>query len=439
MKRQRRVIILGLVGLGAAVGAGATLGAGPAPSPQRLAPDTIAAALRTATAEARAGRAPRADQILRAVLSHDADHRAAAEQLRTLHRGRSVDPPADEAAVRETMALLGRGFTRIETEHFVVLSDADNVWTRTKADLLERTLDQFHRAMRHMGLESVPPEHKLLCVLINDHAAYVAFARTHDGVEGAWVSGYYASLGNRVVFYNDATGPAFIDAQEQLDGLRDRAEEAQRLADEARRQRQGQLADRLRTEARRYMTHADGERLRLADQAAIASLAKTTHEAAHLVAFNCGLQSRAHQYPFWLSEGFATNFEAISPRAPFGPDRPVAHRLEAFAAAIQANQLIPLERFIPMTSLAGELSADQARQAYAQAYALFRYLYRYERAALAAFFRDLQAQPAGNADPVAVLTLFQRRFGELRALERRWLDEQAQTLAQQIADARDVE
>src|SRR5690606_24946351 len=205
------------------------------------------------------------------------------------------------------------------------------------------------------------------------HAAYAAFAREHDGVEAGWVAGYYASRTNRVVFYNDATGPALRNAAQQIEQYREMAQTAERRAVSARSAEERESAAALREQAKRFKAHLNAEQSRLQDQVEAASITKTIHEATHLIAFNCGLQSRAHQYPFWLTEGLASSFETLDARKAFGPDASMEGREREFAEVVRQGKLAPLDVLVQLNSLT-DADAETARAMYAQAQALFRYL-----------------------------------------------------------------
>jgi hypothetical protein len=344
--------------------------------------------------------------------------------------------PVDEPAVARTLAALGPGVTRTETDHFVILCDGSAEWSRGTASLLETTADQFTRLMRHLDQPIAPLPGKLQCVLIRDHDRFEAFAAAQDDVDARWMGGYYATHTNRIVFYDTLTAPDFLEASRKLDGFETEAKRAEQQARDASKANR-KLSRAYRDLAERVRDAEDQQRGLLKGQAARAGAAKTTHEAAHLLAFNAGLQLRSRQYPFWLSEGLATCFEASSVDAArkglFGPDRENTVRQREFAAALSAASLIPLEAFVELNS-PPENDEATARVMYAQAHALFRWLHRYEKESLGGIFRDLAAEPAGNITPERQGQLFRARFGDLARLERRWLRE-AGTEALRVAAA----
>ena len=362
-----------------------------------------------------------ADTLLREIIEREPDHAGAALLLRELYTARGFELPVDETALQQTLGALGPDYRQTETDHFVVLSNGDSKWTRQRSALLERAHHQFSRVMNQLGLEVVPPQQKMLCVLIADHGDYQRFASLHDRVEAPWVAGYYASLSNRIVMYDDATGPTFERLAQQLGELDGQAEQAAMVAMDARQAGERDYA-RAAAEHARYMDSlAASERKRIEGVLREISDAKAVHEATHQVAFNCNLQSRAHQYPFWLTEGLATCFEPPDPRRAFGPDIASETREAEWDRVLDEGKQMPLRQLVGLVGLDHAHNNEEAAVAYAQAYALFRYLFRYEREALAAYFRDIQREPAGRISPKRQVELFEARFGDIEALERQWM------------------
>lgn len=337
-------------------------------------------------------------------------------------------PPVDVASLRATLESLGEDFKSSETDHFIIVSDGEASWVRSTALLLEATNDCFNRFMGRLGLPIVQPREKLQCVLIRDHARFEAFAMGQDGVAAGWMGGYYATHTNRVVFYDAETSPEFLRARRRLEEFALEEKRGRDRARDARREGRKESEEAYRMLASHAREARERQHRVLADRAAQAGAAKTTHEAAHLLAFNRGLQLRSRQYPFWLSEGLATCFEAESVEAArkgrFGPDHPNPVREKEFGEALSEGELIPLEALVEMAAPAAD--ENVARIMYAQAHSFFRWVYRYERAALAGLFSDIAREPAGGAGGIGPRRhgeLFRARFGDPARLERRWLRE----------------
>ncbi len=355
-----------------------------------------------------------ADLWLRAILRETPDDPDAASALRSIYEQPGVDIPIDEAALARATALVGPGFSVTKTEHFVILSNCGTEWTTAKAGLLERTYKQYGRMMDRLGLQWTPPRHRMLCVLIKDHPQYAAFAREHDGVSAPWVGGYYAGASNRVVFYDDITGPAYEHAIAELDEYDELARESRTEARKVRDERAAVLDDR----ADRILSFTQGERRRLEVEAARTNTAKTIHEAIHMISYNCGMMDRSRLFPFWLSEGLACSFETEESTEAFGPDRESPAREEEWREIVEHKRVIPLELLVTLTDVPAD-DRVMAEAMYAESYALFSYLYRFRREELAAYVRAVEAEPRGRARPERLLELFESHFGSPGALQRR--------------------
>lgn len=366
----------------------------------------------------RGGAFGQADRFYRSAWSDLSTRAIAARELRRMHRRSGFRRAVDEEQVGEIERILGPSFVRTETDHFVILSDADRGWTRERARLLERTALQFRRVMERISYPMVPPEKKLLCVFFEKHEMYRGFASVQDGVEASWIAGYYTGLANRAVFYDDRTGPSFLTAYSRLDGHQETVEQTRAQVISLRRQKDMDGARNLSEQADNLERELKRERARLLEEVRESSESKAIHEATHLLAFNCGVQSRTREYPFWLTEGLASSFETSNPNAAFGPDRPTEYRESEFVRASHVG-LIPLEEFVGMTTVP-ENDGDLADVLYAQAYSLFAYLYRYERQALGAYLQDVWTQDTGVRSTESHRELFVKHFGRIGALEHRW-------------------
>lgn len=332
----------------------------------------------------------------RAVLREAPDNPEASGELMRLYDEGRLELRPDEEAVASLRDALGEGFYRIETTWFVVLSDCDEVWTAARAGVLERTARQYRRMMDRLGLAWTPPEHKLVCVFFAQHADFVAFAKEHDGVEATWVSGYYATAGNRVAFYDEATSPGVRRAVARLE----EAEADSRLDPSV-------TLSEARTE--------------LMEHARQASVAKTVHEAVHMLAFNCGLQRRSRSYPFWFTEGLASAFETTEPRHNFGPT------IEQPDVRAQLRSVDEDGRLMDMTELIGVVDAsavdsEKVSVMYAMSSSFFRYLYRFERDGLASYTRALWRAEPGQMSAEEHVALFREHIGDEQTLGRRWLE-----------------
>ncbi|RMD63806.1 MAG: DUF1570 domain-containing protein [Planctomycetota bacterium] len=340
---------------------------------------------------------------------------AAAQRLWRLHERRDYVLPVPQQQVQETRRALSSDFSLYETPHFVMLTDASRAAAVKTASLLERTRERFFRVMRSVAPEAAPPATKLLCVLFADEQAYRDFAREFDRVEAPWVAGYYASVSNRIVLYDDATSSAVASALEALEQQRLHAQQQARHA-----RRQGVT---MQVSQRDLNQSYERRRRSMLEQARSAATEKVVHETTHLLAFNSGVQSRLHSQPFWLTEGLATAFETDRPEQAFGPAQPSPRR-QAEAARLLADELpLPLRELVSLTDVS-TVAEERIDALYAASYALFVYLHRRQRRALGRYLAALGSEPPGEIASQRLLELFEDNFGDADRLERtllRWL------------------
>ncbi|MBX3364297.1 MAG: DUF1570 domain-containing protein [Phycisphaeraceae bacterium] len=347
-----------------------------------------------------------AELWFRAAHTHPQVRVEAADQLRRLdvHPGFRLD--VDEAQLSQALAELPRGYRRIESRHFVVLSDADPAWVRSRIAMMEKTRHEYFRAVRKIDPGVVPHQHKLLCVLMEHYEDFLEFSRRQDGVVSAWVAGYYSVPQNRVVFYNDANGPAFGSALRSLAGRESELRPAVRHAGGGGPRAIGASAPADQgAQVRRVREEIEADARNFA-------VAKTVHETVHLLAFNTGLQRRDRAYPLWLSEGLASSFETHETTGLFGPERPSPIRQASFERLRDEGRLMPWARLVTLLEVP-EGEPDSVEQIYAQAHTLLTLLYRTERQALGAYFQELSARNLSTAEHLAA---FERHFGPVSRL-----------------------
>jgi len=336
-----------------------------------------------------------AAEAWRAVLDAQPDHAEASVAIRKLYDDGLVRISVDDEEVGTLEQTLGHGFFRVETPWFIILSDCGEVWTAARAGVLERAARQYRRTMDALDLRWQPPAHKLVCVLFAEHGDFVAFAGESDGVQASWVAGYYATHTNHAAFYDEATSPSVQRASARI-------EEAKSSADR---------------DHRRDLTNAKKD---LMTHAREASIAKTIHEAIHMLAFNCGLQRRSRSYPFWFTEGLASSFETTDPRRAFGPASDEDSLAEELSAKRREGVLISITELIGVTD-PKEIDSARAAVLYAESHSFFRYLYRYEREELARYSRALWRAQSRELSGASHVALFREHIGDEKKLERRWL------------------
>lgn len=380
---------------------------------------TSSASLLSAAESAAKSDFPRADQLYRQAWNNPKDRHQAALSLWNLYRAPGVKLQVDVNAISTAISQLGPGFFRHDTSHFVILSNCDRGFIQSRAELLERTRSQFYRVADRLGLDTLPHKTKLICILINDRDAYLAFARARDNLQSAWIAGYYSTKSNRIVFYNDTSNPDLAAAKENLSKARAQVSDARTRAVQAQQDGNPGLAQRLTAAADDLESRIKVQDARIAATAADTSTAKTIHEAIHLLAFNTGAQRASRDYPFWLSEGLATAFETDDPRSAFGPDRSASRqRLDRFRELQAQGKMRPLSELVSMTDADG-CDANAAESIYCQSTALFTYLYKTNPQALGRYMRALTDSTPGRLGASQQLSLFVSSFGDTGNLEAR--------------------
>jgi hypothetical protein len=253
---------------------------------------------------------------------------------------------------------------------------------------LERLYKAFTSYWRNEGLELHDPEFPLAVVVFADRATYQNFSR--DDLPGGVgnIVGFYSLRSNRVNMFD-------LSGAEALRGPANR---------------RGSLRE---------------INLLLSQPAAVPLVATIVHEATHQIAFNCGLQMRYADIPLWLCEGMAAYFEApdlSSTRGWRGIGRVNYARLATFQENLQQWRDGSLTQLLAADRRFRE--PKSAAIAYADAWALNYYLIKYEPQAYKAYLQALAAKPPLVVDePEARLAEVRKHFGDLRRLEREFLEQ----------------
>lgn len=279
----------------------------------------------------------------------------------------------------------GGDFEPHASDHFLLLHDTASERASARAELLEQTHAQFYNVFTSAGFQLQPLREPLLCVLFARQDAFAHYARLVDRIDMSWSGGYYSSRTNRVALY---------ESEDEW-----RGHMHQSYADS------GGPSD------------VDGTVAPIPSSRI--SFASTTHEAAHQIAFNSGLQKRGVMYPFWASEGLATSFESSHLEQALGPHRDNPVRRFELTDAHRSGRLMPLEEFIV---LVGPPSNDAATigTVYAQAWGLFHFLFQHEREALMHYMAALAKLEPGYRDAQTLREEFITSFGSVADIEQRW-------------------
>ncbi|MFP4107331.1 MAG: DUF1570 domain-containing protein [Phycisphaerae bacterium] len=270
-------------------------------------------------------------------------------------------------------------FRTLTTEHFLIVYATDDYWADRTGQLLERFYDDFYHSFRRAGFRLNRPPHRLVWVGFSMHDQFDAYGFQADKADISWLDGYYSARTNRVavVRESDPVLPEHLDARVQ--------EVAMNLQPSV----SGDSSDEI---------------------------TRLTHEAAHQLAFNSGLQTRGVLYPLWLSEGLATNLEA-NPDGEFGIDSANPARARQILRLHAAGELMPLTDFVQLSRLP---RSHNASDLYAQAWSLMNYLFHHHPDQLRSYMARLSELPVGHRPKAVLLREFEAEFGPIEQLEAQW-------------------
>jgi hypothetical protein len=304
---------------------------------------------------------------------------------------------ADAATVK---SFLGGSFQVSQTEHFAIIHEAGANSVPGTGRTLELAYKRFHNAFSQAGFALNRSKDSLIWICFPKQSDFNRYAQQAEGEDLSWLDAYYSTRTNRVAVVEPS--PKLLDrklgAGSQADGVA-----AVVAANEQ-----------------------EGDVLPMSVPAAQFDAPRLTHELAHQLAFNSGLQKRGVMYPFWVSEGLATSFE-FDQLAGTGFEGSSKVRRKAVVRMHSSGELVPLRQFIVQTKVPSD--AGRSRKYYAQAWALFQYMLTEHREGLQSYLHELAQLPPGQRDARTMLGEFTRAFGSLRRLESSWnafLDRQAQ-------------
>lgn len=359
----------------------------------------------------------KAMETYRRLLMLNPEHDDAYDAL--LHLASNTRLPELDAR-RENLLEEFPGFKSHLTRHFLIIYNTDQTWALNRAVLLEKTYERYFTSFREFGLRPLPVHGRMICILFEDHEQYVAYAKRVDGQNMGWSGGYYSGRTNRVAFFNDKNSPMFKEINTKIESLDKQVNELRENIQKASRARKQTQVVQLREELNKASRHLAFYRNRLNALAGMANVSKTTHEAAHQIAYNTMMQKRGVVYPFWLSEGFATNFEAYEAGALFGPQIDNASRRQMLIDLRAKKQLTPLRKLVTMTHVPPNEKQEVIAGWYAEAWAFYRFLLYHQRVNLEKYYREMATGMHRRHDPESLLKVFENSFGDVDELDRLW-------------------
>lgn len=297
-----------------------------------------------------------ATHAIRAAHAVDPSHQPAARLVALLDRlGDALPDPELYAPLTRDFA----SFSEARGAHILLLHQHEASEAAGRIDDLEEVVAAYYLLFEALGLSPAPPEERLVVLWYRDPAAFSSFVRREAGVGLAQTTGYY-SPARGIVATLDPRGWA---SEGDLD------------PEDSDASRRALLLD-LRNRAM--------------------DLGTAAHELTHLLLARSGVVPGESEFPLWLQEGLATQFEVVRGGRWAGFGRVNAIRLEALRAgsAPRLAELLADEGF----------GHGQRPEPYAAAWAWVYFLRKTRPAELLALIDShraaaysLRIEPAGPA------------------------------------------
>ena len=291
----------------------------------------------------------------------------------TTETDRPFEPLSKDALSKRLSGFWQNGFKTKQTVRYLYVYDSSDLFAEVTSRMLETMFRGMVGYMQTQKLEVQPPELPLVVIIFRTEAEFQRYRPMP-----ADVLAYYDVVSNRVVMYEE--------------------------------------------------TKLWQIKRELALQQAISTI---THEGAHQILHNIGVQQRLSQWPMWLNEGLAEFF------APTTMDREIKWKQ---VGQVNDLRMFELEQYLKGRSADdadGQLVAQTVGAArltstgYAAAWALTHYLAKNQRDDFHRFLRDASRlgplASTGRVVPPGVIPdnvrLFKECFGkDLAEIERRlWL------------------
>jgi hypothetical protein len=328
------------------------------------------------------GLTPQAETLLRAVHHADPDRPAPARMASTIDR---LERAGSDPGLESIYRALGGSFAVARSAHVLLLHQHRADEAEERVEILERVVRSYYLLFAGGGLELPVPDHRLVLAWFAEQSDYLAFLHGEGADAFRTTLGYYHPTLGAVVTYDVRSTPAQRQAREAI------RLPAQETRDAARRQ------------------------LLLEMERRALELGTAAHEMVHLLVEQSRLAPRHDDFPLWLHEGLAAQFEVVRGGrwAGFGH----AHDLRL----PDWRKIDPPARLVPLIRDAG-FGHGYQRDAYAAAWALVYFLRR-EHPAQFLTFVDLLRVPDPEVRPRAdrTVALFKTAFGDdLHQLETEW-------------------
>lgn len=338
----------------------------------------------------------------------------------------AVTPPLEDPETGGLTSALKVAFRTSRSPHFLLFHQGSEEEASERLMLIEQVYITYYLTLAGQGLDLPGPRRRLAGVVFTSRDDYLAFLRRENAPAYATTMGYYHPTRGLVVAYDPRDQPAYRTSLTALEGRR------RELAMWGRTIEQMPKDARLRVEAAgepervlgRQAAHAWHEAVGrdLARQSLLLDLQRRSlafgmaaHETIHQLAAVSSLAPRHRDFPTWLHEGLAAQFEVVRGGRWAGFGHAHDLRLQDWRSIHLSPRLAPIVRDEGF----GE---GYRKDLYAEAWALVFFLRKVHPREFAGFLDLLRAPDAsGRGEGRVALDHFRTAFGaDLSVLESEW-------------------
>jgi len=301
-------------------------------------------------------------------------------------------PSGESVEATAPNPLLDASFQTTPTEHFVLFHEPGANYVAGACRTMEYAYENFYDVFSKAGFDPSRSKDRLVWICFPRKSSFSRYALQAEGMDLSWLDGYYSTLTNRVaVVQRDQKAPRPEEAAPPSGSGPETVVAAHRAPQD------GVLA-----------MAATGQQF---------DVTRLTHEVAHQLSFNSGIQKRGVTYPLWISEGLATNFE-FNGTGGAGLEHGNTPRRNGLLEAYAAGELAPLRQFVVQTTVVPDLHVG--RRYYAQAWGFFQFILTERPESLRIYLQRLARNRADHRDAATMLAEFMEAFGSPDALEAPW-------------------
>ena len=335
--------------------------------------------------------------------------------------------PYEDPDLEPLRRSLGENACLARGPHTVLLHQHAEKDADERVDVLERVLTSYYLLLAADGIELPVPRRRMASVWFADKHDYLAFLRAENATPFLTTRGYFHPGRNAVFAYDARNADAQKTSRAAIAARRSELQQLIETIEAAPAKSRVRVAvpgesskslsrDRARELVEQHLRDLNRQEILLDLDFRSLDLGTAAHEMVHQLIANSGLAPQHDDFPIWLHEGFAMQFEVFRGGRWAGVGQPHEIRLSDWRSVQTRSRVTPLLRDL------GQGHGYQ-RDLYAQSWALVYYLVR-ERPRQFLGFLDLLRAPRVEEPSAADRTVkaFEAAFGsDLDDFERQWV------------------